>query len=440
MRRTLRSGDAPGRRSGGRTADGHVLVSHTEEPRRAVRPADQRRRRFRGRLLARPPRRRTRRSLRCRLLRLASPAPWTATTWVAAAAAIGSALQSLQIPILAVAIDSDGLYPPAEQLEIAELAPLAEIAWLHSAARPRRVPHRDRRSGRAASGLPEPGRELPAPVGELIMRVLKFGGSSVADADRIGKVGSIVSSAFDEGPIVVVVSALGGITDELVALADGAPKNREPLGGEIDAILERHLSVLTEIAPDDNPTRSEIAATIDELRRLVTGIGYIGDCPPAVRDRIIATGERLSAPIVAAALRAIGSAGPAGVRDRGHPHRLAPRDGRGRSGGHHRSGSSAPDRCVRDIHPGGHRFHRRRPARQPDDPRPRRLRPHRDGARRRPRGGAGRDLDRCQRDLHRPSADRCRGPAATLCELRRGRRDGALRRCGALFQDHRPGA
>lgn len=138
------------------------------------------------------------------------------------------------------------------------------------------------------------------------MRVLKFGGSSVADADRILEVGSIVSRAFEEGPIVVVVSALGCVTDELVALADDAPKDGEPLNDNVDAILQRHLSVLDEIAPDDTDTRSGISATIDELRRLVTGIGYIGDCPPVVRDRIIATGERLSAPIVAAALRAMG--------------------------------------------------------------------------------------------------------------------------------------
>ena len=84
------------------------------------------------------------------------------------------------------------------------------------------------------------------------MRILKFGGSSVADANRIRQVGSIVSSAFDEEPIVVVVSALGGVTDELVALADGAPKNREPLNDIVDAILHRHLTVLTEIAPDDD--------------------------------------------------------------------------------------------------------------------------------------------------------------------------------------------
>ncbi len=105
---------------------------------------------------------------------------------------------------------------------------------------------------------------------------------------------------------MVVVSALGGITDELVSLADGAPEDPEPLNSAVDRILDRHLAVLGEVAPGDNKTRSEIITTIDELRRLITGIGYIGDCPPAVRDRIIATGERLSAPIVAAALRHAG--------------------------------------------------------------------------------------------------------------------------------------
>jgi len=138
------------------------------------------------------------------------------------------------------------------------------------------------------------------------MRVLKFGGSSVAAADRIRQVRSIIIAERADGPIVVVVSALGGITNELVALADGAPKERAPLKASVDRIQERHLSVLDEVAPADDASRTEIAATIDELRRLIIGIGYIGDCPPAVRDRIVATGERLSAPIVAAALRAAG--------------------------------------------------------------------------------------------------------------------------------------
>ena len=105
---------------------------------------------------------------------------------------------------------------------------------------------------------------------------------------------------------MVVVSALGGVTDELVALADGAPEEREPLKTAIDRILNRHLSVIAELSPTDDDTRSEIAATIDELRRLIIGVGYIGENPPAVRDRITAIGERLSAPIVASALRASG--------------------------------------------------------------------------------------------------------------------------------------
>ena len=78
------------------------------------------------------------------------------------------------------------------------------------------------------------------------------------------------------------------------------------------------------------PPDTEIEATIDELRRLVTGIGYIGDCPPAVRDRILATGERLSAPIVAAALRAMGHRPCRRARPRLIRHRLR-RTGRPKS-------------------------------------------------------------------------------------------------------------
>ena len=139
------------------------------------------------------------------------------------------------------------------------------------------------------------------------MRVLKFGGSSVADAGRISQVCSIVSRARLAGPVAVVVSALGGTTDVLVELAEGTASDESQSGPKIEALRNRHTEILAELNPDCRRTEATIDAVVDELHRLVTGIEYIADCPPAVRDRILACGERLSAPLVAAALRARGT-------------------------------------------------------------------------------------------------------------------------------------
>ena len=138
------------------------------------------------------------------------------------------------------------------------------------------------------------------------MRVLKFGGSSVADADRIRRVGAIIQQARRRGPVVVVVSALGGVTDELARMADLAAPSPGDTLEILERIRARHLHAVDELAPADDEARGVVSTALDGLDRLVTGVGYIGDCPPAVRDRILATGERLSAPIVAAALRASG--------------------------------------------------------------------------------------------------------------------------------------
>lgn len=104
------------------------------------------------------------------------------------------------------------------------------------------------------------------------MRVLKFGGSSVADSGRIRQVAAIVDRERADGPLVVVVSALGGVTDELVGLADAAPRDREAPDDAIDRIRDRHLAVLDDLAPDDDECRSAIGSTIDELRRWATAV------------------------------------------------------------------------------------------------------------------------------------------------------------------------
>src|SRR5262249_40863317 len=88
-----------------------------------------------------------------------------------------------------------------------------------------------------APHAPAPAAE---PDGWPFLRVIKFGGSSLATADRIRSVGRIVREAADTAPIVVVVSAFQGVTDELLACARDAERDGAAAGARYDALAARH--------------------------------------------------------------------------------------------------------------------------------------------------------------------------------------------------------
>jgi aspartate kinase len=141
------------------------------------------------------------------------------------------------------------------------------------------------------------------------MIVVKFGGTSVADADAIRRAAEIVRGRLDRHPIVVV-SALSGTTNALLALGTQAAEGQ--LIGAIRAVeglRERHLheaeSLL--VSCDDMPdTCAELSATFDELASLVEALSVLGDLTPRSQDAIAAMGERLSSALAAAAFRAVG--------------------------------------------------------------------------------------------------------------------------------------
>ncbi len=139
------------------------------------------------------------------------------------------------------------------------------------------------------------------------MKILKFGGSSLAEPERIRAVAEIVASEAALEPVAVVVSALGGVTDLLLEAARvGA---REDSASEmIDQVEERHLAVIDELLDPDEQrvARRRVGEAIAELRDLVRGVALVGECTPRTLDRIASYGERLSALLVAAALRRIG--------------------------------------------------------------------------------------------------------------------------------------
>ncbi|HET7035303.1 MAG TPA: aspartate kinase [Thermomicrobiaceae bacterium] len=137
-----------------------------------------------------------------------------------------------------------------------------------------------------------------------MLRVMKFGGTSVGSAAAIAQTVAILAAA--EGPVVGVVSALSGVTNELLAAAEAAASGDAARGAELrEALLGRHLPALAELVQD--PARrlaaaEAIAAHVERCGRLVDSVAVLRDLSARVQDSIVAFGERLSSLVVAAAL------------------------------------------------------------------------------------------------------------------------------------------
>ncbi|MDE5848427.1 MAG: bifunctional aspartate kinase/homoserine dehydrogenase I, partial [Muribaculaceae bacterium] len=134
------------------------------------------------------------------------------------------------------------------------------------------------------------------------MNVLKFGGTSVGTVESLKNVRSIVEALPSD--TVVVVSALGGLTDKLIATARLAADGGD-WRSEADAIADRHFVIIEELVRQERKeaTLSVVGALLDELRRTYEGVSLIGDLPSKTLDVIVSLGERMSAPIVAGIIR-----------------------------------------------------------------------------------------------------------------------------------------
>ncbi|MDR2965893.1 MAG: aspartate kinase [Treponema sp.] len=131
------------------------------------------------------------------------------------------------------------------------------------------------------------------------MVVMKFGGSSVADAARIRHVADIIKSQLLRKP-AVVLSAMGDTTDHLLEAADKALKE-----GKVDISDVEKLHTTT-IKALKLGVQKEIAALLDELARLLSGIALIRELTPRTKDYLVSFGERLSVRIAAGYLKSIG--------------------------------------------------------------------------------------------------------------------------------------
>ena len=141
---------------------------------------------------------------------------------------------------------------------------------------------------------------------------MKFGGTSVGDGKKIRHVAQLLQKYHEEGnQIVVVTSALGGVTDSLLENAHlASAKGRTALVKEFKTELtnKHHEAVKTSI---DDPKIAEevfrvIDLRIDELEKALIGICYLGELTPRSIDYISSYGERLAAPIISGAIRSLG--------------------------------------------------------------------------------------------------------------------------------------
>jgi aspartokinase/homoserine dehydrogenase 1 len=137
------------------------------------------------------------------------------------------------------------------------------------------------------------------------MRVLKFGGSSVADPERIEQVASIVRGRSKEERTVVVVSAFQGITNSLLDCARRAEAGDKSYLECFHTVAARHTQAVDALVKPDRAKREtmqSIQTLLDELSNALQGIHLLRYCPPRALDLVASFGERLSAAIVAAHL------------------------------------------------------------------------------------------------------------------------------------------
>jgi len=139
--------------------------------------------------------------------------------------------------------------------------------------------------------------------------IMKFGGTSVADADRVTRVARIVAERAEGDSVVVVVSALGSVTDRLLEALERARNGDEAFIHDFTRKLaEEHLAVARGAVRGEaaKEVKQTVEGLVGELERALIGVIYLGEVTARSRDYVLSFGERLSAPILWGALRGLG--------------------------------------------------------------------------------------------------------------------------------------
>jgi len=140
----------------------------------------------------------------------------------------------------------------------------------------------------------------------IIMKVLKFGGTSVGSVKSILSLKRIVENEARRQPIVVVVSALGGITDQLIATSRLAVSGKDEWRTSFEQMVDRHHKMIDTIITDPNDRETlfnTVDALFEQLNSIYFGVFLIRDLSKKTQDAIVSYGERLSSNIVATLVR-----------------------------------------------------------------------------------------------------------------------------------------
>jgi aspartokinase/homoserine dehydrogenase 1 len=137
------------------------------------------------------------------------------------------------------------------------------------------------------------------------MIVLKFGGTSVANAQNIQKVIAIVNQKAKDNKLAVVVSALSGVTDMLINASKKAATKDETYKTFIEEIKQKHFDAIADLVDTANQNQLliKINSQINQLQTLLDGCFLLGELSPRTSDAVASFGELLSSQIIATALQ-----------------------------------------------------------------------------------------------------------------------------------------
>ena len=136
------------------------------------------------------------------------------------------------------------------------------------------------------------------------MRVLKFGGTSVGSVEAIKKVGEIVKSSALQDQVCVVVSAVGGVTNQLIELGSLATARNRAYEELLTKLRVRHLEIYADLLQKED--EGQIETIFSQLAEICKGVFLLKELTPRTTDYIQSCGERLSSYIIAAYFKSVG--------------------------------------------------------------------------------------------------------------------------------------
>ena len=141
-----------------------------------------------------------------------------------------------------------------------------------------------------------------------VMKVLKFGGSSIATPERLKAVLKLIKSAEKESQLAIVVSAFGGITDQLIRMIEKADNGEDGYYLEFDSFVEKHAEMINTLTSGSRQEilRQSIKKYTSRLSEILRGVYLVRHVAPKTYHQILSYGERLSARIITASLQELG--------------------------------------------------------------------------------------------------------------------------------------